>query len=438
MANFFKPSAKRKQSGQEIQIKINRLDSNGTGVGMHQKKPVFVDGALPNEIIKAKLIEQKNKYARAKLISVETASEQRVKAKCLHFLSCGGCDLQHLSFSTHIDFKKLKVTELFARSGITQELPWQSAIVSEPWHYRRKARIGVQYNKNGDATVGFRQKSTNQLVAIKSCVVLVEPLATIFQLLKELLAKLSGTNSVGHIEVIATEQTSLIVRQLIKLSAKDKSIWLDYAEQHDWQVFIDNGKDVLPLTKVKPLNYHINENIELTFTTDNFIQVNHDVNKLMVQQAVDWLTLTHSDNVLDLFCGLGNFTLPIAAIAAGVIGIEGIDSMVAQAGGNAKSNGIDNCQFYQANLNSAWQRQPWAQQTFNKALIDPARAGAYEALEQLVKLNINQLLYVSCDPSTLARDSALLISQGYKITKIALVDMFSQTKHIETMVLFTR
>jgi len=437
MANFFKPSAK-KQSGQEIQIKINRLDSNGTGVGMHQKKPVFVDGALPNEIIKAKLVEQKNKYARAKLISVETASELRVKAKCLHFLSCGGCDLQHLSFLAHIDFKKLKVTELFARSGIAQELPWQSEIVSEPWHYRRKARIGVQYNKNGDATVGFRQKATNQLVAIKSCVVLVEPLATIFQLLKELLAKLSGVNSVGHIEVIATEQTSLIVRQLIKLSAKDKSIWLDYAKQYDWQVFIDNGKEVLPLTKVKPLSYHINENIELTFTTDNFIQVNHDVNKLMVQQAIDWLALTHTDSVLDLFCGLGNFTLPIAATAADVIGIEGVDSMVAQAGGNAKNNSIDNCQFYQANLNSAWKTESWAQQTFNKALIDPARAGAYEALEQLVKLNIKQLLYVSCDPSTLARDSALLISQGYKITKIALVDMFSQTKHIETMVLFTR
>lgn len=438
MANFFKPSAKKNSLAQTINIKINRLDLNGTGVGQYQKKPVFVDGALTNEVVKVKIVEQKNKYSRARLLSVEERSELRVKANCSHFSNCGGCDLQHLAFSAHIEFKQRKVTELFARNDINQYLPWQNSIRSQPWHYRRKARIGVQCNKKGEATIGFRQKSTNQLIAIKKCSVLVEPLSDVFQVLNELLAKLSGKNAIGHIEVIATEQVTLVVRQLAKLSTKDKSIWLEFANQQQWQVFIDDGKQVVPLTQQRPLRYSINKDVTLNFNTDNFIQVNHGVNQLMVKQALEWLTLSPTDKVLDLFCGLGNFTLPMAAATAQVIGIEGIDSMVVQAMENAKRNGIENCQFYQANLNTDWQTESWAQEKFDKVLLDPARAGAYEALQQLVKFNIKQVLYVSCDPATLARDSALLISQGYKISKIALVDMFSQTKHIETMVLFTR
>jgi len=438
VANFFKPKAQKQPSGQEIKIKINRLDINGTGVGSYQKKPVFVDGVLPDEVIHVKLIEQKNKFYKAKLISVESASEQRIEAKCQHFSRCGGCDLQHFRFAAHIDFKKQKVTDLFARSGITADLPWQNAIISEPWHYRRKARIGVQYDKKGTATIGFRQKSTNQLVKIKQCHVLVEPLSNIFPILNEILPQLSGKDSIGHIEVIATDKTSLVIRQLSKLSAKDESVWLAYAQKYQWQLFFDNGSDISTLCEVMPLTYQINEKIKLTFTVNNFIQVNHQVNQLMVKQAIDWLALNKNDHVLDLFCGLGNFTLPIADIAASVVGIEGVDNMVVQASENAKLNSIDNCQFYQANLNSDWQNHDWAKQSFDKVLLDPARAGAFEAIGQLVKLNIKQVLYVSCDSTTLAKDSALLISHGYSITKIALVDMFSQTKHIETMVLFTR
>ena len=383
----------------------------------------------------------------------------RIKAECLHFSICGGCDLQHLKFEEHLSFKQLKVAELFARNGVIlnnaqkdrpnsqqksqfpnseSNLPWQAPIISQAWHYRRKARIGVQYNKNGQATIGFRQRGSNQLVAIKNCPVLVEPFAALFKPLNELLAKLSGTNPIGHIEIIATQVNTLIVRQLVNMSAQDKGLWLGFSEQYQCQIMVDDGKNISALSHCEPLSYYIDDDIKLQFNADYFIQVNHDVNTKMVAQALKWLALEPQDIVLDLFCGLGNFSLPLAKRVKEVTGVEGVDKMVAQAEKNALQNNINNCQFYQADLNSNWQSYPWVNKPFNKVLIDPARAGAFKAIEQVVKLNIQQLLYVSCDPTTLAKDSALLLSHGYRIEKISLIDMFSQTKHIETMVLFIR
>lgn len=437
MANFYTPKTKKQQSTHDIRLHIDRLDINGVGVGLYRKKPVFVENTLPDEIVSARVIEQKNKYSRAKLLAIENASEKRVQAKCLHVTQCGGCDLQHLTFSAHMEVKKSKVNELFARHGITSLLPWQMPIVSEPWNYRRKARIGVQYNKTGDATIGFRQRATNKLVKIRQCEVLVKPLASIFVQLNPLLASLTVKKAIGHIEVVATEQVTLAIRQLLPLSIADKSLWLAAAKQHQWQIFIDDGNQVLPINEVKPLQYRVNKNIQLTFNISHFIQVNHHVNKLMVEQALDWLSITKNDNVLDLFCGLGNFSLPMAQRSNKVVGVEGVNNMVVQAADNARANGIENCHFYQADLNSDWQTQEWAQQSFDKVLLDPARAGAYQALEHIIELNIKLVLYISCDPTSLAKDSALLLQKGYKVTNIGLIDMFAQTKHVETMVLFT-
>ncbi|MDG1751206.1 MAG: 23S rRNA (uracil(1939)-C(5))-methyltransferase RlmD [Thalassotalea sp.] len=451
MANFFKVTPKTQNLGKQCKLKISRLDFNGCGVGAYQQKTIFIDGTLPGETVVAKVVEQKNKYYRGKLLEVVSPSEHRVKAACQHFSSCGGCDLQHLNHAEHLVFKQQKVTELFERHKDVQSsvkksknpankitLPWQESINSQAWHYRRKARIGVQYNKNGQATIGFRQRASNQLVAIKKCPVLVEPFAELFNPLNELLAKLSGVNPIGHLEVIFTHVNTLIIRQLVKMSAQDRKHWLTFSELYQCQIMVDDGKSIEPLTACETLNYRIDDDITLEFDADDFIQVNHQVNTQMVAQALEWLALEPQDNVLDLFCGLGNFSLPLAKRVENVIGVEGVDKMVIQAKKNAADNHVNNCQFYQADLNSDWQSFSWAKETFNKVLIDPARAGAYKAIEQLVKLNIPQLLYVSCDPSTLAKDSALLVSHGYKIEKIALIDMFSQTKHIETMVLFVR
>ncbi len=230
-----------------------------------------------------------------------------------------------------------------------------------------------------------------------------------------------------------------MVRQLIKLPAEDKALWLAAAQEHQWQVIIDDGKTLQPLSNEDAslaLTYSLLDDSEIRFSPNDFIQVNHKINQLMVQQAINWLELTNTDQVLDLFCGLGNFSLPIAKEVSSVTGVEGVTAMVDKAGENASLNKLNNCHFYHADLNSDWQDAPWLATQYNKIVLDPARAGAEQAVEQISQFKAEKVLYISCDPSSLARDTVLMIKQGYKIEKIALMDMFSQTKHIETMVLF--
>jgi 23S rRNA (uracil1939-C5)-methyltransferase len=466
MANFFKAVVKDKSSNQRLVVSIDKLDMNGVGIARWKNKPVFVFGALPDEIVDVKVVEQKNKYIRAKLLSIEKSSDKRIKPECVHFALCGGCDLQMLDMEEQLLFKQQKITDLFSRSFSTanlttkvvqQELPWEPSIKSTAWHYRRKARIGVQFDKKSQATVGFRQKSTNQLAAIKSCPVLVEPINTIFPILKKLLAQLTVKSAIGHIEVIQADivdnslteglrnnQVVLVIRQLRAMSNADIALWQSFAEKHIWHVIVDDGNKQQPLIENKgknvvQLSYTLANNIRINFSSSDFIQINHKVNDSMIKQAMQWLQLLPTDNVLDLFCGLGNFSLALAKQAKSVIGVEGVQVMVDKAGHNARLNNIDNCQFYQADLNSDWLSQSWAKkQTFDKVLLDPARAGAEQAVGQIAALNIPTVLYISCDPATLARDSAVLVLKGYKLEKILLMDMFSQTKHVETMVLFTR
>lgn len=331
---------------------------------------------------------------------------------------------------------------MFERNNIEGALPWEEAIVSAPRNYRRKARIGVQYDKKGQVILGFRQKSTNQLTSIKKCEVLVESLSSVFIPLKKVLNQLSLSQSVGHVEVVATDSVSLIVRQLKPINSVDSDLWHQAAAKNNWQIFMDDGENITSLTPVQNLSYQLPNNIELTFDVKDFIQVNHQVNTQMVIKAIDWLSLSPTDVVLDLFCGLGNFSLSIAKQVKSVIGVEGVQTMVNRATINAQNNHLDNCEFFQANLNSNWLEELWTKslfdKTINKVILDPARAGALEAIEQLIKFSVNDILYVSCDPATLARDAQQLIAHGYKIKKIALMDMFAQTKHVETMVLFSR
>ncbi len=454
MANFFKATAKKQGATQRITVKIDRLDLNGCGVAKFKNKPVFIAGSLPGEEVEATLFEQKNKYSRAKLVNIKNVSPHRVEPKCKHFYACGGCDLQHISIAEQLHFKQNKVATLFERQQINLTGLWKEALVSEPWHYRRKARIGVQFDKNNVATIGFRRKATNQLVAIKHCPILVKPLTDVFKALKKLITALSLPASIGHIEAISTQQVTLVVRQLKRLNEHDTKIWQQYAQQYLWQVLIDDGKTLQPLENMQhnllcyslgvtdnQKNDNQKQNIKITFTASDFIQVNHAVNLAMVEQALSWLNLQAQDNVLDLFCGLGNFSLAMARQVSSVVGIEGIQSMVDKAALNAKDNQLNNCQFYQADLNSDWSnsdtKNAWTKQRYHKVLLDPARAGAEQAVEHIIQRKIPIVLYVSCDPTTLARDAKLFLASGYQIDKIAIIDMFAQTKHIETMVLFS-
>lgn len=442
MVQIFKAKSKAKQPSKLLEIDVLRLDHQGVGVGKYQGKSVFVEGALPEETVQAQIIEQKSKFAKAKLKKVLKVSPQRQAAQCQHFALCGGCDLQHMNYQEQLHFKQQQVNELFQREQITESLPWQPPLIAEPWHYRRKVRIGVQYNKNDDPIIGFRRKGTNQLVTIKRCDILPRRLENLFAQLADVLARLTIKKAVGHIEVIVTEQVTLVVRQLKKLTAQDQQYWLDAAKQNNWQVIIDFGQDAaeqfIAITENSPLRYQVDDTIEIEFMPADFIQVNERINQQMVAQAIDWLALISTDVVLDLFCGLGNFSLPLAKRVAKVVGIEGVSAMVERARQNATTNQLNNCEFFYGDLNQPWcdSQQAWQQYPYNKVLLDPARAGALNAVSELANLAVDKVLYVSCDPHSLARDTKALLGLGFKISKIAVMDMFSQTKHIETMVLF--
>lgn len=443
MAQFFQAKPNTKNVGKTLSVTTHSINASGVAIARYQNKPVFIEGALDEETVEIKLVEQKSKYSRAKLLAISKASPNRVQPICEHFKLCGGCDIQHLHTNQHMVFKQKNVADLFSRVGF-ENLPWQSAITSQPWHYRRKARIGVQYNKKGEAIIGFRQKGTNQLVAIKECHVLTPNLSKVFLVFKDICAQLSLSQSIGHIEVIESNVICVVIRQLKSLNNADLQLWQQVAIKYKWNIIIDDGNTLKPLCdtqNILPLTYDLVDESaskawNIGFNADDFIQVNHDVNQKMVAQAIQWLALEPQDTVLDLFCGLGNFTLPIAHRVQKVVGVEGLQSMVDKAQNNAESNGLNNCEFYQTNLNDTWLNQPWTKYKYSKVLLDPARAGAKEALVQVVDLGVSHIAYVSCDASTLARDAQYLCEQGYKIEKISVMDMFSQTKHIETMVLF--
>lgn len=437
MVTFFKPTGSKTLMNKQLTLIIERLDGNGCGVASFNQKSVFIENTLPGEQVVAKVVEQSSKYIKAKLLHVNKPSEHRIIPHCKHFLNCGGCNLQHIAFEQHQIFKQDKVAKLFSRAGITDTLPWQAPLIDKSYHYRRKARIGVQYDKNGQAIVGFRQQATNHLVNIKRCAVLTPGIEAIFVTLKEIIDRLNTAKSIGHVEVIETDHITLVIRQLYKVNQADQQIWRTAAEQNQWHIYFDDGKQLSLLSNDdKKLSYSLLDQTKIDFSADDFIQVNHEINQLMVKQALEWLTLSETDEVLDLFCGLGNFSLPIAKQVASVYGVEGINKMVLSAADNAKINQLNNAHFYQADLNTKWSESAWSNKKYHKVLLDPARAGAEIAIQEVAKLGAEKILYVSCEPATLARDSMLLIKQGYKIEKIALMEMFSQTKHIETMVLF--
>lgn len=443
MAKIFKAAKGSSLIGKTIKVGIDRLDINGIGVGKYQKHSVFIANTLIGEQVTAKVTEQNSKHVKAKALKVNQVSLDRIKPICEHYYQCGGCDIQHLSHQAQLHFKQQKVTELFARQEL-EELSWQPPVFGDVTQYRRKARIGVQYNKLGQHLLGFRMRESNTLTVIKSCPVLTANLTDVFEQLNGVLSQAKQPHAVGHIEVIDADKVTLIIRQLKPMTADVLGLWHSLSQKQSWRILIDDGNQIVNLeSDQEMLSYflqvsNISSELTINFTPDSFIQVNQKVNQLMVDQAIDWLALSANDVVLDLFCGLGNFSLPIAKQVSHVTGVEGVADMVTLATKNAQSNSISNCDFYQLDLNSNWQQQQWSKQPFNKVLLDPARAGAYEACKQLLAFKATHILYVSCDPSTLAKDAKLIVEHGYRLKKIALIDMFTHTKHVETMVLFER
>lgn len=438
MARFFQPKKKTQINTKHQAFKVEKLDHQGAGIAYQNKKPVFIEGALPGEQVLAQLTESKSKFARAQLIKVQQASSERVEPFCKHFDQCGGCNMQHLELASQREYKQQTLSQLMSKfSGQNQSLV--PSIVGNDKGYRRRARISVMLDKKSrQLQFGFRRKQSKQIVTVTHCPVLAPELDAMLPELHQLLQSFDRQECLGHVELVKGDNTNVMVLRHTKpLTNKDQAALEKFAREKQTTLYLMPEAEQLNLVAGEEAHY-TEVGVTVPFSPNNFIQVNQGVNQQMVEQALTWLELSNEDRVLDLFCGLGNFSLPMAKQVKAVIGVEGVDAMVEKATHNAQLNQIDNTRFYQANLEQDLSQAPWASEKFDKILLDPARAGASGIVEQLSALGAARVVYVSCNPATLARDSQSLLQQGYQLEKLGMLDMFPHTSHLESMALFVK
>lgn len=427
-----------------FEASIENLTHDGRGTAHVEGKAVFIDGALAQERVTFRYTGLRKDYATGQVVEVLDASPFRVAPKCVHTDICGGCSLQHINAEHQIELKQSLLLESLRRIGKTQPASVLAPLQAQSWGYRRKARLGVKYvRKKGKVLVGFRERNAPYVAELSRCEVLHPSVGERLTALAQLIEQLSIFDQIPQIEVaIGDAQVGLILRHLQPFSEADLLLLRQFAQQYEVVFYLQpKGPDtVRPLESAPPLYYDLAAYaLRLEFSPTDFTQVNAELNQRMIGQALDLLQLSKADRVLDLFCGLGNFTLPLARSAGAVVGVEGDAQLIEQAKSNAALNGVDNATFYVADLTQDSSGTQWMQQRYTKVLLDPPRSGAKELIATIVSLNVTTILYVSCNPSTLARDTDLLVNEhGYRLQAAGVMDMFPHTAHVESMALFVR
>ncbi len=454
-------------------ILIDNLSHELRGIGsLVDGKKIFVDGALPDETVNARAIYQKKNFINTVATDILTPSPDRITPKCKHSLFnaslsiCGACSLQHLEPQKQIELKESLLKELLQDSVF-----FDKPITSKQWHYRGKARLSCNYDKKKDRVwIGFREKLFHRVVHIDKCCTLIEEFASSISDISLLIEGFNNPGAIVQLELAVgeiknniekeerTNDIAVIFRHIDKLTHDDISSLIEFFKYKKWRLYLQSGgletiKMIYPSTQNSNslLSYFHRrsdgDDLELQFFPTDFTQVNLSVNNEMVAQAIRWLELGKNDVVLDLFSGIGNFSLPIAKATSVVTAIESNDIMVHRCLHNAKINNIDNLESFAINLYSEEGIKKLykilIEKKFNKILIDPPRAGAKELLEWLLNnkcyvSNFEKIIYISCNPLTFIRDKALLYDLGYSIKRINVLDMFPQTNHIETMALFEK
>lgn len=424
------------------QATVESLAHDGRGVARLAGKTVFVDGALPGERVVLRRTRSHRRYDEAVTVEVLEAAPGRVEPRCEHFGTCGGCSLQHLDAALQLGAKQGHVAEQLARLGRVEPDRWLAPLTGPAWHYRRRARLGVKYvHKKGRVLVGFRERSSPFVADVKRCHVLAQPVGGLVEALAEMIGELSIRERLPQVEVAVGEgATALVLRVLDAPQPADLERLRAFAAAHGVQVHLQPGglDSVAPLEPAAaPLSYRLPEfDITIEFRPIDFIQVNAALNERIVSQTVALLDPGPADAILDLFCGLGNFTLPLARRAGGVTGVEGDAGLVARARANAARNGLDNAAFHVADLSTAPQGG-WAAAGWNKALLDPPRLGAAPVLPAVTAGRPSRIVYVSCHPGSLARDAGALVHEhGYRLVAAGVMDMFPHTAHVESVAVF--
>jgi 23S rRNA (uracil1939-C5)-methyltransferase len=443
-------SRNKNKTPREFELDIVDLSHDGRGVGRVEGKTVFVSGALAGETVRARQTGRNRHFDEAETLEVLTASLDRVTPRCAHFGICAGCVLQHLAEDKQIVAKQQVLLDNLQRIGHVQPGTVLTPLTDAAWGYRRKGRFSVRFvEKKGRTVVGFRELNPRFVAELSECHTIVPELGTQLPTITALVESLDGKRTIPQIEFIAGDgPVALVFRHLEPLGEADRERLMEFAKTTGFAVLLQPGgvdsvqalfPDSVPLEFAIP-----GYDLRLAFKPLDFIQVNAGLNQKMIASALELLDPQPGERILDLFCGLGNFTLPLARRAGTVVGIEGDAGLVARARENALRNGISNAEFHAADLakdlsSEPWMRSPADGRGFDKLLLDPPRAGAAEVLLQLPLKGIRRIVYVSCHPGSLARDAGFLVRErGYTLKAAGAMDMFPQTAHVESIALFER
>lgn len=429
----------------EFETEITELADDGCGVAHIDGKATFVHGALPGERIMFRYTSRRRRRDEAQVVSVLRAAADRVQPRCTRYGVCGGCSLQHMQPEAQIAAKQaVMLDKLRQIGGVEPATVLPPIINASPWGYRRKARLGVKdVAKKGKVLVGFRERGSSFVTDVDKCHVLHPRVGELLPALGDLIGKLSISRRLPQIEMaMDDDRCVLILRLLDPLSADDEQHLRRFEADHNLAFYTQAGgpETVAPLNESVDLHYRLPEyDLALAFLPGDFTQVNSEINYKMVVQAITLLQPQADDRVLDLFCGIGNFTLPLARHAASVVGVEGDAGLVDRARRNAERNTVANVEFFTADLYGELPAEPWMARHFDKALLDPPRSGAQQVLSLLPSLGVQRIVYVSCYPGTLARDAGELVDEhGYTLQSAGVMDMFPHTAHVESIALFEK
>ncbi|MBZ0205295.1 MAG: 23S rRNA (uracil(1939)-C(5))-methyltransferase RlmD [Flavobacteriales bacterium] len=430
---------------QITEVSITDLSHDGRGVAHVNGKTLFVAGALPGETARVRIVKRSRHFDEAKVEELLQRSPERIAPRCPHFGGCSGCTLQHLPPAAQIAAKQRVLAENFERIGKVAPLRWLEPLTAEPWGYRRKGRLSVKWvAKKDKALVGFREDNPRFVADLSECHTLLPAIGLRLAELSRLVGSLTAREQIAQIEIAAGDQcVALTFRHLQPLVDSDRAALVDFAKAHEIAILLQSGgpDSVVPLWPEQvSLSFRIPDfDIDIAFRPLDFIQVNGGMNLRMIARALELLELNASDHVLDLFCGLGNFTLPIARRAGEVVGVEGEAALVARSRENAQANGIGNVEFFAADLAADQADAPWARRSYHKLLLDPPRSGAAAVLEYLPRKGCDRIVYVSCHPGSLARDAGTLVNRhGFTLEAAGVMDMFPHTAHVESIALFVR
>ncbi|KIQ98302.1 23S rRNA (uracil(1939)-C(5))-methyltransferase RlmD [Lysobacter sp. A03] len=433
-----------------FEVDIHALSPDGRGVAhLDDDVTMLVAGALPGERVLATRTGRRRGVHEARTVDVLRASRDRVTPRCEHFGTCGGCALQHLDVTSQILAKQAVLLDHLRDAAGIAPPQLLEPLVDAAWGYRRKGRFSVRrVGKKGKTLVGFRETDPRFVAEVHHCHTVIPEVGSKVAALAELVDSLQARSDIPQIEFIAGDATAqfngvaLVFRHMLPLSHADQDLLIAFGQQHGFAIFLQPGgvDSVHPLWPADPtLSFRMPRwDIEFSFRPLDFIQVNAGLNERMIQRAMDLLDVQPGDRVLDLFCGLGNFTLPLARTVREVVGVEGDAGLAERARENAQRNGIDNARFHSADLSMDLSGQSWMEQRFDKLLLDPPRSGAAFVLEHLPLDQFQRIVYVSCHPASLARDTALLAERGWKLKSAGVMDMFPQTAHVESIAMFEK